>query len=485
MDNGGQAESQTQQQQQQQHQEKGEEEKESRVEELNLSRSKDEMPTSGDENPRGTSGLGKEGGPVESGKGGSVEGAPTEGGAAEEGGNGEEIEYGDETLEGKFEDEIDVKDDALIKFTEHKGPVHCVCVNSDVSLALSGDQEDMALLWDVKTGKVVRELKGHKDTVVDASWNNDESAYATASMDGTIRVYKPNGKVKVLKGPETEIYWFRWHRKGPVIIAGCGDGTMWMWHAMTGKCMQVFAGHSDVVSCGSFSQNGRLAVSGSYDKKAIVWSPKSGEQLHKLEAIGLRGYHTAPLTCITVHHSKPIMVTGAEDGSAWICSLSREASKPLKELKEHKQSVEAAEFSKILDWVFTASADGTIIVSDISTGEVRSKIELQGAVTRALWHPKAPAIYTSGTDALVQLWDARNGTLVRELRGHSDTILALAVSNDGAWVLSAGDDGTCAVFDIKSGAGKLTKTSNESVKDDAGSPTGEKKEQDGKQKNDK
>ncbi|GAB5354753.1 hypothetical protein AAMO2058_000146400 [Amorphochlora amoebiformis] len=372
-----------------------------------------------------------------------------------------EAREGDEIVE-NFEAEIDISDDAVLRMVEHKGPVHCIAINSAATLALSGDQEDMGLLWEVKTGKLVKKLKGHTDTVIAVGWSSDEKEYATASMDGTIRVYKPSGKVKVLKGPDSEIQWFEYHKKGPVIVAGCADGTMWMWSTKTAKVMQVFAGHSDMVSCGGFSHDGKLVVSGSFDEKAIVWSPKTGQPLHKFQAKNERGFHLAPLTCIAVHPNKPIMLTGAEDGTAWVCSLSKTSSKTLKKLAEHKQSVESAEFSSTLNFVFTASADGTIIVSDYGTGAMRTKVEHQGAITQALWNPAAPVILATGTDTLLRMWDARNGSCIRELKGHSDTVLALAVSRDGRLAVTGSDDATCALFALGANSRKnLNSNQNE------------------------
>ena len=75
-------------------------------------------------------------------------------------------------------------------------------------------------------------------------------------MDSTIRVYKAEDGtlLHTLEGPSAEIevnrldggvyvtlfsigslflivQWFRWHPKGPVIVAGSNDATVWMWNA--------------------------------------------------------------------------------------------------------------------------------------------------------------------------------------------------------------------------------------------------------------
>ena len=46
------------------------------------------------------------------------------------------------------------------------------------------------------------------------------------------------------------------------MLAGSQDGTVWMWLALTGACMQVFAGHEAGVTCGGFTSDGATVVTG-------------------------------------------------------------------------------------------------------------------------------------------------------------------------------------------------------------------------------
>lgn len=41
-----------------------------------------------------------------------------------------------------------------------------------------------------------------------------------------------------------------------MLVAGFGDGTVWMWQGDNGKCMNVFGGHGGPVTCGEFTSNG-------------------------------------------------------------------------------------------------------------------------------------------------------------------------------------------------------------------------------------
>jgi WD40 repeat protein len=81
-----------------------------------------------------------------------------------------------------------------------------------------------------------------------------------------------------LDGPSSDVEWVAWHPKGDVVLAGSTDCTAWMWSVTpaVATCMQVFAGHQGEVTCGAFSGNGKLVLTGSADGSIRVWNPKTG-----------------------------------------------------------------------------------------------------------------------------------------------------------------------------------------------------------------
>lgn len=79
--------------------------------------------------------------------------------------------------------------------------------------------------WEVSTGQILQELRGHKGEVWDAG-------------------FSPDGKL--------------------VVTAGKEDKTVRVWEASTGRSLMVLSGHTDAVSGAAFSPAGKLIVSGSY-----------------------------------------------------------------------------------------------------------------------------------------------------------------------------------------------------------------------------
>jgi WD repeat-containing protein 48 len=55
---------------------------------------------------------------------------------------------------------------------------------------------------------------------------------------------------------------------------------------------------------------------------------------------------------------------------------------------------------------------------------------------------------TSSSMGLIRLWDPRTGERAGRLKGHTDNIRALLLSQDGAMCISSGSDATIRVWDI-------------------------------------
>jgi angio-associated migratory cell protein len=203
--------------------------------------------------------------------------------------------YGDENgFEGVIEDTVieqggnNVVDVADFTFSGHSDSVYCTAIHpSRPGVVLTGGGDDRAFLWtygaiEGKVGVVsCFELGGHSDTVSSVGFNFDGTLALTGSYDGIVRIWDvATGGLKIqLEGPE-DIEWAQWHGKGNAVVAGSRDGTAWMWMALDGACLQVFAGHDGDVSSGCFSGDGKLVCTGGADGTVRLWSPKTGQCKH-------------------------------------------------------------------------------------------------------------------------------------------------------------------------------------------------------------
>ena len=100
------------------------------------------------------------------------------------------------------------------------------------------------------------------------------------------------------------------------------------------------------------------------------------------------------------------------------------------------------------------ASDATIRLVRVATGRELLRIQLEPpeiAHTIA-FSPDAKAIASaSGTDAVVQLWDANTGVEISRYPRHNGWVLSIAFSPDDKTLASAGTDGSLRLWDVATG----------------------------------
>ena len=352
----------------------------------------------------------------------------------------------------------DFDDDSIHAFTGHQAGVYAVAWSpTSPDLVATGGSDDTAFLWHVgqdafeQNQGEIKTLKGHTDTISSISFSKDGTLVATGGMDGCVKVWNPadGSCIQSLEGPGEAIEWVRWHPRGNVILAGSADFTAWMWLAATGACMQVFTGHAGPVTCGGFTADGKLIVTGGGEGDASlrIWDPKSGECKHVVQG---GHYHEVGLTCLALSPDSNLAVSGSEDGTLKVVAL--ETGRIVNNLTGHDEgeSIEASGFVNGLPHAVLATAglDGKLILWDVTSGTARATCQHPDGLTRLAVHPSQPLVFTACLDGVVRCWDARTGACVHTWRGAHDAVQDLAVSPDGNMVLSGSEDGLARVFSL-------------------------------------
>eukprot|EP00850_Spirogloea_muscicola_P018239 SM000165S02200 [mRNA] locus=s165:94120:96844:+ [translate_table: standard] len=347
-------------------------------------------------------------------------------GPSEDDGKGGDGGSRDEAASAMSEGDEPEGDDAVHVFAGHGGPVYAVaCSPAELGLVASGGGDDVAYLWRIGADDEPARLAGHGDSVVALAFSHDGALLATGGLEGLVHVWDAASGCLLhkLEGPGEGIEWLQWHPRGHVVVAGSEDLTAWMWNADSADCMAVFSGHAGPVTCGSFTPDGKAVVTGSEDATLRIWSPKSGEVSTVIQG---HGFHSEGLTSLGISTDPLIAITGATDNTARVVSL--QSHKVVGALAEHMDSVESVGLCSSLPMAATGSLDGKV------------------GVVKILWHPSSPLVYAGDLSGSVRVWDGRTGNVARMFQGHRDSLLDLAITSDGAFILSGSDDHTARVF---------------------------------------
>jgi ribosome assembly protein SQT1 len=261
--------------------------------------------------------------------------------------------------------------DAISGF-EHGAPIFATAAFSNI--VASGGGDDKAFIWDANTGQLIKQFAQHGDSVASLAFSFDGKYVASGGMDGIAHVYHlESEKVISLPGPN-EIIWIKWHPRGNILLAGGEDGTMWMWSLPSGNCMQVFTGHTEAVTCGDFSADGKSIISASTDGSLIIWNPQTGSTVFKLNASDSR-FHQAPITCLALSNDNQMVITGAQDGSIKLLHLLQK--KIIASFDSHTDSIEGLCFSSNLNFAISGSVDGKICIWDLKNSILRNTIQTE------------------------------------------------------------------------------------------------------------
>jgi WD40 repeat protein len=292
---------------------------------------------------------------------------------------------------------------------------------------------------DVPEGGAVYKFEGHGDSVVKVSFSQDGKYIATAGYDAIVKIWDAldGSLVHTLEGPSESIETIEWHPKGPVLLAGCGDGTAWMWDVSPksgGAALQVFGGHANAVNVARFTPDGSKIVTGGEDGTLRVWGPKTGKTLSVIQG---HGFHEAGINCVQIHADNTLVLTGGQDNIACLSNIA--TGKVKATLQGHNDGVEDVAWVASNPWAVTGSLDGRIGIWDLNTGNNRQFIENGSAGITSL-QCVGDTIFTSDTAGYIRLWDARSSSLVQTIRASNETIIAFDVLIEHKIVATAGDD---------------------------------------------
>ncbi len=215
-----------------------------------------------------------------------------------------------------------------------------------------------------------------------------------------------------------------------------------------------FAGHRQQVNSVAFSQDGKLAVSGSSDRTVRLWDAKTGEHLHTFEVE--KGIWGVSLSADGKH------LLGCEGGwwsdegyktappySIYLWDVA--ARKEVRRFQGHQAEITAVAFlpdgrrflsSAINEGVWLWEGDGDRPSRRVAESAAYGNFPLSGDGRLALFIEN---------DNSLRLWNVADWEAVRVLKGHKDLVRAAALSADGRRALSASYDRAVAVWDVTAG----------------------------------
>ncbi|HSL30011.1 MAG TPA: helix-turn-helix domain-containing protein [Anaerolineales bacterium] len=318
-----------------------------------------------------------------------------------------------------------------------------------------------ALRRAIQASRVELTLNGHAGPLYSAAFSPDGKRIATASADGTARIWDvSNGKELLsVKGsangtddPERGFTWFvTFSPDGKLLATAGGDGVARIWDASTGQLRISMEGHNDSVFTVAFSPDGNRLVTSSYDGTAKVWDVTTGKELLTVdEAVdeGVEGLLVWWAT-FSPDGSQVATAVATDFEGGWTSIWDVETGQKMLTLPALGPTMRSVAYSPDGARIVTTEDDRTAKLWDASSGERLMTLYGHTAnVTDAKFSPDGTRIVTVSTDRQIKVWDALTGQDLNTLAGHGDGIWSVAFSADGEHIVTASDDSTAKVWRI-------------------------------------
>uniref|UniRef100_A0A3B3WTI2 Uncharacterized protein n=1 Tax=Poecilia mexicana TaxID=48701 RepID=A0A3B3WTI2_9TELE len=217
-----------------------------------------------------------------------------------------------------------------------------VCLSSSSQFLVSGGLDQCVHMWDLKSKRLHRSLKDHKEEVTCVSFNANDSCIVSGSTSGDLVLHSLTTNLSSRAfghGSNQPIHDLRLSTVKRSLLGSVSDGgTMVLWDANTQRELQVFDGAHKAPGSGlAFSPTSDLlVVSVGLDKKIICYDTASKLVLRAIRVDG-------PLTSVDFTLDGTGLVVGSTQGKIYQYDL-RNSSSPTKITVAHKTSVTCLRF---------------------------------------------------------------------------------------------------------------------------------------------
>ncbi|XP_041795224.1 protein NEDD1 isoform X2 [Chelmon rostratus] len=217
-----------------------------------------------------------------------------------------------------------------------------VCLSSSSQFLVSGGLDHCVHIWDLKTKRLHRSLKDHKEEVTCVSFNANDSYIASGSTSGDLVLHSltTNLSSKAFgHGSNQPIHDLRLSMLKRSLLGSVSDsGTVVLWDSNTQKQIHAFdSAHKAPGSGLAFSPASELlVVSVGLDKKIICYDTSSKIVLRSIRV-------DSPLTSVDFTLDGTGLVVGSTQGKIYQYDL-RNSSTPTRITVAHKTSVTCLHF---------------------------------------------------------------------------------------------------------------------------------------------
>jgi len=240
------------------------------------------------------------------------------------------------------------------EFRGHEKAVFCMAFSPDGTKIVTGSADNTLKLWEVSTGELLKTYKGHREVIFSVQFSENGEQFISASWDGAVRIWDVDHEesVDVLRLENASAYDSKLLKNGLYMLTAMLDKTLKMWERDSKREVREFIGHTDIIHRANVnSKNTNQLASVSWDGTLRVWNISDGLLEEKLST------DKSPLYGLAYNESGTRLAFGGADRKITIVNTANWQTE--KVFEGHSGSVTDIEFN------------GNFLVSSSDNGEIK------------------------------------------------------------------------------------------------------------------
>jgi len=332
----------------------------------------------------------------------------------------------------------------------HQASIWSLALSPDAKTLASGSADGSVKLWNTADATLIDTFTLDSGEVYVVAFSPDGRYLAMGTHNGPIFVRDmTDGSQFALEAHTDTVNGLAFNPVDPnMLVSASDDGTARLWDVAARDSLRFISRRLESMDAVAFSPNG-LEVAIASSEFLRVWNVDTRRFIQMLD------YHRNVISSIDYYSDGSCILTGATDTeiARWCFDRATSTYKLARTYSLHGDLVNSVAINNTNSVLYSASSDQRIVAANINSGQPEAVLTGHTAAIYALvLSPDGKRLYSADSSGAIYEWDTLFGAIENAFTPPSrGGVRGVAVTQDGAQLLTTTRQGEVVVFDAASG----------------------------------
>lgn len=319
--------------------------------------------------------------------------------------------------------------------------VKALAINREGTQLVSGGEDRDITFWSVATGKVIKVLKGHTESIAEGglAFHPTQPWLASASYDKTARIWDlTTDKTRYVLEHTDDVANVIFSPNGEQLATSSDDKNVRLWDSQSGQLLRILQGHKNRVFGLRFVQGGKYLVSASLDRTLRLWETATGNTLRIFQG------HTAGIIHLDNYGDQ--IFSAGYDGKV----MRWETTLPDRQLIDLPATPLSTAIAPPGSPIAIGLDNGTLCLYWPTTDQLKcDPTAHQKQILHLAFSPDSHFLASASFDETAKLWQVSStGLQLQQTLPHPAKVRAISFSPLGNLLATGANDGQIGVFQL-------------------------------------